>query len=720
MKRCIAFILMMVMTVTMFFPVQALAAYDNELNNAISTAKSLFNIPDGYDNFSYNMSKQNDKTIFDLNWNDSKNKLGSASVTIDTMSRVINYYAFRPSNTRDQKKLPAISNSDARKIADSFIQKINPTFWNNLEFWPSNNIQNVGDRNYEFRYIRIANGIRFPENNVYVSVNGFSGQVESFRSNWYDDLVFPDSTGIISLENAQQQFKDKLGLKLLYQLSFSDRASKPYLVYTNVYNNCFIDAKSGEIVRTDNNWGYYEESSKSMRGQGDSGGYSEVENKALSPEELEAVQSAAEILDQNKAEEAVRKTFNIDSDYKLNWVSLYADWRNKDGYLWNMDFVHEEKSSADTRYSGIGVSIDAKDGSILSFYKSIPYDPNAQVKYNESQSLKIAEDFIKSMQTEKFQEVERTAWTQPIIEPMINGDQLRQSNFNYTRKVNGAYFRDNGFSITVDNVTGTVTNYNFNWYNKPLPGTDKIISLGQANKILDESVGMQMQYISENRTADGKYIVPQGNDTKRTIKLVYGIKPEKPLNIDAFTGSLLDNSGNVFTDNRMTVYTDIKDSYAERQIKVLTEYGIALPGKQLIPRQNITQRDFLYLLHKATNPYFGIKLTGESKDDEALYNTLTQAGILKEGEWAPGSVVTRQEAVKFIIRALNYDKIAEINKGIYKLPFKDADKIKPGLVGYIAIAYGLNIIQGDQGKCNPGGNLTRADAFIVLYNYLNV
>ena len=717
MKRRIAFILVIVMMATLVFPVQALAAYDKELTNAISTAKSLFDISDDYDNFTYNIRTQNDKTTFDLNWNDRKNKLGSVSVTIDPKGRVINYYTYRPYDSRDQKKLPDISKSDARKIADSFVRKVAPGIWDNLEFWPSNNQPNIGDRNYVLRYIRIENGIKFPENNVYVNVNGNTGQVESFRSNWYDDLVFPDPAGTISLENAQQQFKEKLGLKLLFQLGYSDQDPEPYLVYANVYNNSFIDAKSGQIVRNGNR-GYYAEESRNMaaRGEGDLGSM----NKALSPEELKAVQNAASMMEQSKAEETARKTFNIESTYNLNWVSLYTDWRNKDGYLWNMNFRREEKNSGSTKSYSIGVSIDAEDGSIISFNKSTPYDPDAQVKYNESQSMEIAEDFIKSLQPGKFLEVERTAWSQPIIRPITAEDQPRESRFNYTRKINGAYFRDDGFNITVDNVTGTVTNYSFNWYNKPLPGTDKIISLNQAHKILNESIGIQMQYISENRTPDDKYIAPEGSSTKLTIRLVYGIKPEKPLNIDAFTGSLLDNSGSLYTEDRVTVYTDIKGHYAERQIKVLTEYGIALPGEQLNPSRITTQREFLYLLQKAVKPYFEIKLTEDSKDDEALRNSLTQAGILKDGEWSPGSVIARQDAARFIIRALKYDNIADINKGIYKLPFKDADEIRPGLVGYIAIAYGLNIINGDQGKCNPNGDLTRADAFIMLYNYLNV
>ena len=39
--------------------------------------------------------------------------------------------------------------------------------------------------------------------------------------------------------------------------------------------------------------------------------------------------------------------------------------------------------------------------------------------------------------------------------------------------------------------------------------------------------------------------------------------------------------------------------------------------------------------------------------------------------------------------------------------------------GYVAIAKGLNIVGGDENGCfNPNSALTRADAAIMIYNYL--
>jgi len=399
----------------------------------------------------------------------------------------------------------------------------------------------------------------------------------------------------------------------------------------------------------------------------------------------------------------------------LNSVSLYNSWRSREDFTWNMDFFKEEKVNGENRYFHVSVGVDARTGEILHFYRSFPYDPDNKVKYNAEQSRKIAEDFIKSLQPGKFKEVEQAAWNDQVVRPM---EDQRESYHNYTRKTNGIYFMENGFNVAVDNTTGTVISYNFSWYNKPLPPSDKVITPDQAHKALFDNIGIQLQYISYYPAESYGKIMPEER-RKPEIKLVYTLKPEKPANIDANTGQLLKHDGKPFEAGGVGQYTDIQGNFAENQIKVLAEYGIALPGSQLNPSQNITQREILYLLLKAVNPYVEVYFSGNSKDDDKMYDALIQEGIIKEGEKSPKSVLTRQDAVKFIVRALRYDKVAEI-KGIYTLPFKDANKIKPDLYGYMAIAYGLKIIQGNDGYCNPTANLTRAQGFVLLYNFLNV
>ena len=63
-------------------------------------------------------------------------------------------------------------------------------------------------------------------------------------------------------------------------------------------------------------------------------------------------------------------------------------------------------------------------------------------------------------------------------------------------------------------------------------------------------------------------------------------------------------------------------------------------------------------------------------------------------------------------------EVAEI-EGIYGDIFKDSKNIDKSEKGYINIAYGLKIINGNgSGQINPDYPLKRQDAANILYNYL--
>ncbi len=58
----------------------------------------------------------------------------------------------------------------------------------------------------------------------------------------------------------------------------------------------------------------------------------------------------------------------------------------------------------------------------------------------------------------------------------------------------------------------------------------------------------------------------------------------------------------------------------------------------------------------------------------------------------PEAAVTREDAVKFVIRSLGFQETTADIKGIFVTGFKDQGSIGPELVGYVAIAKGLGIV----------------------------
>jgi len=111
----------------------------------------------------------------------------------------------------------------------------------------------------------------------------------------------------------------------------------------------------------------------------------------------------------------------------------------------------------------------------------------------------------------------------------------------------------------------------------------------------------------------------------------------------------------------------------------------------------------------------GRHISGYSDDE--LYDYLKSNEILSEEEKSSDAPVKREDAFVYLIRICNYEKIASLSD-IYKVSYKDSDKLSEGKIGYVAILSGLGIICGDGGELRPSDALTRAEAVVMLYKYL--
>ena len=154
------------------------------------------------------------------------------------------------------------------------------------------------------------------------------------------------------------------------------------------------------------------------------------------------------------------------------------------------------------------------------------------------------------------------------------------------------------------------------------------------------------------------------------------------------------------------------------KITVLAENGIYLDGSEFKPDEAVLQKDFLYLLSK-TMYYYGPVISSESTDDDIdeFYLYLIRQGIVKQEEKAPESNVTREKALIFIIRALNFERVADL-QNIFNCPFQDKDEIDASLTGYVTIAAGLGIVNSSSASFRPKDMLKRSEAAVMIYNYL--
>ncbi|NMA87242.1 MAG: hypothetical protein GX968_07960 [Tissierellia bacterium] len=687
MKRGIAFVLALIMVLSVFTTAFAEGNYDKELEKAITKSKKLFNIGSEYDKFNHSVDYYNEDVIFYLNWSDSKEKLGSVNVGITSDGTVVNYNVWKPIYGASKPALPKISKNEGLKIAEDFIKKVSPEFVNNIKYVDRGGPIDLGSEIYNYNFVRIVNNIPFYEDTIDIGVNKATGEVINYYTNWNLNIKFPEPNNIIDKNQAKKLYAEKIGLDLIYKSTYKKDKPKYFLAYSPMNENLGIDARNGDVK-------YYYDYDKGYLGMGGESTKDAAVAEELSPEETKAVDTMKDIISKAEAEKISREYFNLDAEYKLYNSNLYPGY-NDGSYTWHIYFT---KGEDDERVS---INLDAKTKELQSFY-NWGKESQGEAKYSKEECQKIAEEFVKKHSPEKYELME-------LEREYVKTDENKKNKmnlFNFLRKTDKAYIIDDGARVLVDGTSGKIVEYYLNWGKGELPPSDNIIPKEKALEILFKDVDIELKYIYTNR-------YNRTSEEKPEITLVYGLKTQKPSNIDANTGQILDYNGEPYKERKVISYTDIDNSYAKEKINILAEFGIALPGDEFRPDDKINQRDFLYLLIKAKEPYYYYDI---DNSDDNLYNSAIRLGIIKEEERDAEKILTREMGTKYIINTLGYGKVAEL-LDIYKDIFKDKD-IDQNLKGHISIAYGLKIVNGNNGYFKPKGELKREDAIIMIYNML--
>ncbi len=245
-----------------------------------------------------------------------------------------------------------------------------------------------------------------------------------------------------------------------------------------------------------------------------------------------------------------------------------------------------------------------------------------------------------------------------------------------------------------------------------------MLPLEKINENFFNEIGLELQYVTRSIYYPMEKIAGEGQRNIPEVKLVYGARVGKPVMFDANTGVVIDYTGAPYKERKPAAYTDISGHYAENMINALAEQGITLEGAEFKPDEKILQKEYLKMLSRLADYYSPTPMAETSEEYDRLYAYLMTKGVIKEGEKNPDAFITKEDAVKFIIRAINYDEVADI-KGIFISGFSDDSEINPDLIGYVAIAKGLKIVSGYNGNFNPKTELTRAQGAVVVYNYLS-
>jgi hypothetical protein len=724
-RQVVTWCTLLVFMVT-FLPGNVLAVESQPiaLEQAVKSVKSVFEVPKEFTRFSSGYSQYENRQVWQLRWETEKEPNGNMNAQVDCQTgEILNMNFWQSTAEPDpQGKLPAISRAEAVKIAEKLVQSLHPQRFSELKLEEDNGellpLMSWGSGNYGIKWTRLVQGVPFPQDGVTVDVDNQTGRVTGYRFNWTEG-DFPNVDKAISLAIARQAWEKTEMLQLQYFRPYTNKPNQDaaqqrqvLLVYRLDHpSGGVLDALTGKPLELDNDL-----LRKTAMGMGDSGLMNAKEEAAvnLTPQEMEEIEEASQVISKEQAESVVRQWVSIPQKMPLQGAYLNRDeWREVGARTWNLNWQNEGKEQVEGEVRWLNANVDAVKGVLLGFSWDrnwLKEDSQQVQRLTREESQKKAEAFLRKIQPTIFAQTKLSKSRIPEPRPLIAEELPVSQYFQYQRLVNNVVFPDNGLAVTVDAVTGQIQAYQLRWQELQFPTTKEILNQSQITDRFLKRQPLTLQYM--------QVVVRDESSTKREIKLVYRPVAEPSRQgeamSDARTGEALDWQGKPLAEQPSPYkFTDIAGHWAEKEIALLGQAGLfGEYGATFRPDAPITVVQYfraLLMMERGA-------VRGYALSDEEVMEQAKQRGWLKE-ELKPSDMINRLMLARYTIRFLGLDRAARV-EGIYQAPYQDMQDIPVAAQGYVALSWGLGILKGEQGCFRPQQTVPRAQAAVTLIRML--
>lgn len=690
---------------------------------AIEIAKKAFPIPKEF--IQQNVEFQsnwwgNGVAAWIIQW-DRQNppNYGHFQIVVDAATgSVLNIDMYDNSNQKPSYP-PKVDMTKAKDIALDFIQKHFPEQSTSLvydtRFEQSSKPPLSGFIEYPIVFKRTVNGIPFEGNEIRVNVNG-EGKIVNFGYRWDDRLEFPVAEKVLSKEQIEKIYADRLQLSLRLLPQWGPNTEKKVnLAYMpqgmNQYDG-YLRATDGAMVSI---WGDLIQPHED--------GLEQIANQKLGDLPKDAN------LSQEKALDILKNNFSLPGDINQIRASYREQWGDSKTAVW--EFNWETKQNGIVAGWSMG-AVDAKTGRVLNYNnesrvyvekEETASTEKVKAKLNEQEAEKKAIELLKKLHPDIAYQIYKIKGPKPPYQMENN----RIYTFSFLRQVNGVSLEYNGINVNIDAVTGEVTNYWFDLGNLNIPETlPQVVSQETAKKMIMDRTDLYLTYIIPQPKQIG---IMNTAISQSKPMLVYQPRLKEtgePVYLDAKTGKWMNReTGKPITDVQMII--DIKGHPAEKELTLLSKYNVFEPkDNQIFPNELISRGEMIRMLSLIENNGYPIWIdplrTATFKDvqKESPYfgfieNAVERNWIDREDVLGPEEKIDREELASLLVRALGYQKLVEV-PDLFENDLKDSEDIKN--LGSAILVTKLGIMDAREGKFEPQGNVTRADAAVAFYQYL--
>lgn len=666
------------------------------LEEAINTVKDNFDIPDTHKEFSSNYETNYGQAAWVLSWRATEAPYGEFSAQVDVKSGLITRMSNwgQDSNTYNSY----ISRAQARDAAAAVLERLLPDRTAELQWVPDDELisplGNSGPSVYTLRWQRVHQGIPFPDNGATFQVRSGDGRILDYSLTWTNSEL-PSPSGIVSQDQARQSFEGSKLLELQYFLPYSMKPGfagqkNPMLVYrVGAHGAVAIDAFSGQPIS------YWFNNEVLYDAGGMGGREKNMAISSLSPEEQQEVSSSSQAISSEQAVQAVKRWFNVPSNLSLVQSNLTSRGDASKSHIWNLSWQNE--GSPGNSY--VNAQIDARSGEVISYSQDWSRQ-TGKSSLSDEEARGLAENFLKQIQASRFLE---TVYDAPEGQQRYSGsDPLRY--FNYYRVVNGLPFPGNYINLTINTQDKAIVSYEMVWNDSSFPSSAGVMNKQQISDLFLKDRPLTLSYVV--RQDPGK-LGPSGQDQIGLVyKPMYSPYATRADKLDAISGQPLDYQGNPIVVKQAFTFDDIEEHQTRVDINAVGQAGLfGEYGNSFHPDEELTMQCLLNNLLKARDPYL------EPKPGDLIREARSRGWIKEQVRLE--QLVDRETMARIMIRFVGLDRAA-LAKGIYSLPYQDAQEISPDSLGYIALAHGLDIVISGADEYQPGYVITRAEAATAL------
>lgn len=664
---------------------------------------------------------------------------GSISTSINAVTGQLYGFSTYTNNPSAKPVYPLkVDREAAEKLAEKFIADLAPDYGSHAKLHDTYGVPLLpplsGEVYHQFLFERVVNGIAFPSNHIRITIDS-EGHLTNYSLQWDDTIEFPAPGRTLTSQEAEAAVKKAAQPQLTYILPYRQDGGKLEPVLSYELAPFAIDAATGEKL-SDN---YYSRAEK-------------LSDKPLSDKPLGTKPKAAPLTEE-QAIQKVREAFGLPEGIELTGSSL-NERENEQGQSvrsWSLNWeLKTNGKSSGYMYA----NVDGNTGVIESFNRYYYDEKQQSSQLTLEQAVATAEAAVKK----------QLPWlADSLYLNTADHEEYKQAKpediysyyFTFRHKVNGALAEYDRIRVSVNARTGEIENY----YSSILPydypaELPKVIGGEAAVAKWLDYYSIQLNYrLSEDYWWNGgplpieKYklmlasgeIAQEDVDYRAKVELVYrlaAMELDESVFLDAATGEWRNRESGAATALEKPTASDIAGHWAEEPLKLMVAYkALDLKEGEVRPSQKITRGELIKMLVLARSEgrFYGYAMaagdSGSAVKEMAFRDVAADSDLfayvqsalqqnlidIGDGSFEPDAHVTRDEMAELIVRALGYNTLAN-HDHIFRSDFKDSASIENK--GQAAIAVGLNIMSLTDGKFLPGKEVTRAEAAIAFYRYL--